>query len=130
MAIFKNIVKLRGFLGRDAEGPTGKIEMDSFAVLLLATESGTWDVATNEWKSRLDWHHVICPGPRFCGFTRGMRRGEYLEIQGELRAHEQKRSVMVAGESFPVSRSSYAVHATGIRRLDRPLVFVNTGEDG
>ena len=129
MAIFKKIVQLRGFLGRDVEAPAGKIEMDFFAVLLLATESGAWDVVTNEWKSRLDWHRVICPGAYFCGFTRGMRRGEYLEIEGELRVQEQERSVSIAGERFPVSRSLYAVHATGIRRLDRPDWLVVTGEN-
>ncbi len=129
MATFKNIVKLRGFLGRDAEEPAGKIEMDCFAVLLLATQSGTWDVAANEWRSRLDWHRVVCPGAYFCRLTRGMRRGEYLDIEGELRVHEQERSVVVAGERFPVSHASYAVHATGIRRLDRPDWLVVTGEN-
>lgn len=59
-----------------------------------------------------------------------MRRGEYLEIEGELRALEQERGVVVAGERFSVSRDIYAVHAIHIRKLERPLVAVNTGEDG
>lgn len=36
-----------------------------------------WDVATNEWTPRINWHRIICPGPFFCGLTRGMRRGDW-----------------------------------------------------
>jgi acetamidase/formamidase len=127
MQTFKNIVHLRGVLGADAKvPPSDGITEDAFAVLLLATASGTWDIATNEWAPRIDWHRVICPGPFFCGFTRGMRRGDYLEVEGELRVLEQKRGVVVAGERFPVSRSTYAVHAIHIRRLERPLAVVDS----
>ena len=129
MTIFKNTVKLRGFLGRDVEEPAGSAEQGSFAVLLLATTSGIWDVAANEWRSRIDWHRIVCPGAYFRGFTRGMRRGDYLEVEGELRVHEQERSLVIAGERFPMSRSSYAVHAIDIRRLDRPDWLVVTGEN-
>lgn len=130
MTTFANIVTLRGFLGADATvPPSDGITEDAYAVLLLATVSGIWDLSANEWTPRTDWHRVICPGPWFCGFTRGMRRGEYLEIEGELRAQEQERGVVVAGERFSVSRDIYAVHAIHIRKLERPLVAVNTGED-
>ena len=131
MQLFDNIVKLRGFLAKDAETPpSDHIQNDSFAVLLLATVSGVWDLGANEWHPRTDWHRVICPGPFFCGFTRGMRRGDYLEIEGELRALEQKRGVVVAGERFPVKHTTYAVHAVRIQRLDRPDALVDFGEDG
>jgi hypothetical protein len=131
MTTFANIVTLRGFLGADATvPPSDGITEDAYAVLLLATVSGIWYLSANEWTPRTDWHRVICPGPWFCGFTRGMRRGEYLEIEGELRAREQEHGVVVAGERFPVSRGIYAVHAIHIRKLERPLVAVNTSEDG
>ena len=74
IAIFENSLKLRGFLTTDAEvPPSDGISEDAFAVLSLATMSGTWDVATNEWTPRITSHRVVCPGPWFCGFTRGMR---------------------------------------------------------
>jgi acetamidase/formamidase len=131
MQLFENTVKLRGFLGRDAEAPSSDhIKADSFAVLLLATVSGTWDLSANEWKPRIDWHRIVCPGPFFCGMVRGMRRGDYLEIEGELRAQQQEKSVVVAGERFPMMHSSYAVHATRITRLDRPDALVDFGDDG
>ena len=131
MQVFENTVKLRGFLGRDAEAPSSdRIQMDAYAVLLLASVSGTWDLSANEWNSRIDWHRIVCPGPYFCGMVRSMRRGDYLEVEGELRAQQQERSVIVAGERFPVMHSSYAVHATRIARLDRPDALVDSGEDG
>ena len=64
---------------------------------------------------RTDWHRIICPGPFFCGMVRGMRRGDYLEVEGELRGQEQPRTVVVAGEShwsanptMPSMRSAFS----------------------
>lgn len=129
--LFLNSVTLRGFLAKDAEAPlSDHIENDSFAVLLLATVSGIWDLGANEWHPRTDWHRVICPGPFFCGLVRGMKRGDYLEIEGELRAHEQNKRVVIAGERLPIKLSEYAVHALRITRLDRPDALVDFGEDG
>jgi hypothetical protein len=130
-ALFENTVKLRGFLGKNAEvPPSDGITEDAYAVLLLATVSGIWDLSTNEWTPRTDWHRIICPGPFFCGMVRGMRCGDYLEVEGELRSQDQPRTVVVAGESHSVSKTNYAVHAAGIQRLDRPDALVDTGEDG
>ena len=131
MQLFENTVKLRGFLGKDAEAPSSDhISNESFAVVLLASVSGVWDLGANQWNPRTDWHRVICPGPFFCGIVRGMKRGDYLEIEGELRAQQQERTVVVAGERFPVQHGAYAVHATHIARLDRPDALVDFGEDG
>jgi single-stranded DNA-binding protein len=129
MQQFNNHVNLCGILGNDAEVPTARIEMDSYAVLLLATVSGMWDLYTNNWTSRTDWHQVICPGPYFCGLTRGMKRGDYLEIEGELRGREQERVVVVESEPFPVRKTTYAVHAIRIRQLDRPDWLVDTCDE-
>jgi hypothetical protein len=131
MQLFENLVKLRGFLAQDAEAPSSDhIQNNSYAVLLLATVSGVWDLGANEWHPHTDWHRVICPGPFFCGLVRGMKRGDYIGIEGELRAHEQDRSVVVAEERFPMKQSACAVHAIRITRLDRPDALVDFGEDG
>jgi hypothetical protein len=126
-----NTVTLRGFLGRDAEvPPSDQIRNDSFAILLLATVSGVWDLSTNQWRPRTDWHRIICPGPYFCGLIRGMRRGDYLEVEGELRDFEQEHTVVVAGQHCSAKKTSYTVHAIKITRLDRPDALVDYGEDG
>lgn len=130
MTVFENTVKLRGFLVTSAEVPTGNLEMESFAVLILATVSGTWDIATNEWTPRTTCHRVVCPGPYFCGFTRGMRRGDYVEVEGELYVHDFERPVVVEGEHFTAKRYACEVRALQVRKLERPLAVVDTGEDG
>jgi hypothetical protein len=129
--LFLNSVTLRGFLAKDAESPSSDhIRNDSFAVLLLATVSGIWDLGANQWHPRTDWHRVICPGPFFCGLVRGMKRGDYLEIEGELRAHELDRSLAISGDRFPMKQLEYVVYAIRIERLDRPEALVDFGEDG
>jgi hypothetical protein len=131
MTLFTNIVTLRGFLGKNAEAPPSDgITEHAYAVLFLATVSGTWDLSSNKWAPRTDWHHIICPGPFFCGMVRGMRRGDYLEIEGELRSQDEPRTMVVAGEAHAVSKTSYTVHAIRIQRLDRPDALVDLGEDG
>jgi len=130
MQLFENTVKLRGFLGKDAESPSSdRIQEDSFAILLLATVSGVWDLGSNEWNPRTDWHRIICPGPFFCGMVRGMRRGDYLEVEGELRNQGEPRIVLVEGEPHTVSKNADTVYATRIQRLDRPDALVDFGED-
>jgi hypothetical protein len=130
-ALFENTLKLRGFLTTDAEvPPSSGISEDAFAVLFLATMSGTWDVATNEWTPRITTHRIVCPGPWFCGFTRGMRRGDYVEVEGELYVHDYERPVVVAGERLSAKRYVCEIRAVQVRKLERPLVVVDTGEDG
>ena len=130
ISLFQNSVTLRGFLAEDAKVPlsTGITE-DAFAVLLLALMSGTWDVATNQWTPRITTHRVVCPGPWFCGFTRGMKRGDYVEVGGELYMHDSERPVVVEGERFSAKRYFCEVRAIQVRKLDRPLLVVDTGED-
>ena len=131
MTLFENTLKLRGFLVKDADVPPSQgITEDAFAVLFLATVSGTWDIATSEWTPRTTTHRIVCPGPWFCGFTRGMRRGDYVEVEGELHVHDYDRPVVVAGERFFAKRYVCEIRALQVRKLERPLVVVDTGEDG
>jgi hypothetical protein len=130
MTLFENTVKLRGFLVKDsASPPSDGITEDAFAVLFLATMSGTWNIASSEWIPHTICHRIVCPGPYFCGFTRGMRRGEYLEVEGELYVYDYERPVVVEGERFTAERFTCEVRALQVRRLERPPMLVDTGED-
>jgi len=114
MKLFENTIKLRGFLGSDAEVPTSdSICSDSFAVLIVCVPTGIWKKRTSEWISQTERLRVICTGPYFCGFTRGMKHGDYVEIEGELR----------------VSEFGSEVHALSIRRLECPPAGVDEGEE-
>jgi hypothetical protein len=130
MTLFENTLKLRGFLVKDAQAPTGDIKPDSHAVLFLATVSGTWDVATNLWTPRTNFHRVVCPGPYFCGFTRGMKQGDYVEVEGELHSHDLERRVVVEGERFTAKQYICEVSALEVRRLERPSAAIDAGDYG
>jgi hypothetical protein len=104
-------------LVKDAEVPAANMEMDSFAVLLLATMSGTWNIGFSEWIPRTTCRRVVCPGPYFCGFTRDMKRGDYLEIKGELYVYDYERPVVVEGEAC--RSESQSTHP--IRRVQKRL---------
>jgi single-stranded DNA-binding protein len=130
MTLFANIVTLRGFLGSDARVPASDgISRNAFAVLTLCIESGTWNKAANEWRPSTAWHRIICPGPFFCGFTRGMKQGDYVEIEGQLHVSHYDRPIVIAGKTVTDQRPLYEVHATQIRKLDYPPVGVDEGED-
>jgi hypothetical protein len=117
MTLFENTLTLRGFLGRDAEAPSSEaIAEDACAVLTLCIEIGEWWRPANEWISRTGWYRIICPGPYFCGFTRGMKKGEYIEVEGKL---------FISNYSSPEFKDpNYEVHAVNIRRLEIPLAGV------
>ena len=122
--IFKNSVTLRGFLSKNAEVPSSDhIRRDSFAVLTLSIDSGVWNKAANQWIPHTARHTVICPGPYFCGFTRGMKQGDYVEVEGELRS-----TLLEEGTTLRNSLHAYVVHAHTIRRLEVPALGVDEGD--
>jgi hypothetical protein len=59
-----------------------------------------------------------------------MKQGDYVEIEGELYLHDDERPVVVEGEHFTVKRYVGEVRALQVRKLERPLVVIDTGEDG
>lgn len=130
MQIFENTIILRGFLGSNAEVPSSDgIKNSSFAVLTLCIVSGTWNKASSEWSPWTDWHRIVCPGPYFCGLTRGMKRGDYIEVEGELHVSHYDRPVIIAGQTIAGIRPAYEIHAMGIRRLEYPAAGVEMEDD-
>ncbi len=96
---------------------------DSYAVLTLCIESGVWNKARNQWIPQTARHTVLCPGPYFCGFTRGMKHGDYVEVEGELRS-----TLVEEGTTLRNSLHAYVVHALTIRRLEVPAIGVDEGD--
>ena len=117
MNLFENRITLRGFLGQNAEVPSSEgITDDARAILTLCMDSGVWWRPANEWISHTAWFRVICPGPFFCGFTRGMKQGEYVEIEGQLAIHHYA--------SLNFTEPVYEIHASRIERLEVPAAGV------
>ena len=107
----KNRITLIGFLGQDAESrstPNGTV----FTRLSLATSMSWKEKGSNEYKTRTEWHRIVCWN-KLAGWAGALQKGAYVEIEGELRYREYTpaeadRSVRVAG-----------IHAHSILALDR-----------
>ena len=121
MQLFENTVKLRGFLGEDARTPdSNHVHWESIAILTLCIGSGIWRKAHNEWAPHTDSLEIHCRGPYFCGLTRGMKQGTYLEIEAELHI------TTVVHTTDPTNpHRACEIRATQIRRLEMPLVGVD-----
>lgn len=57
-----------------------------------------------------------------------MRRGDYVEVEGELRSQKEARTVVVCGDRSVVEHDSYATYAIRVTRLDRPDALVDYGD--
>ena len=107
----KNRITLIGFLGQDAETrstPNG----NDYTRLSLATSNGWKEKGSTEYKTRTEWHRVICWN-KLADWACNLHKGAYVEVEGELRYREytpteSDRSVRVA-----------EIHASSILALDR-----------
>ena len=107
----KNRITLIGFLGQDAETrstPNG----NDYTRLSLATSNGWKEKDSTEYKTRTEWHRVICWN-KLADWACNLHKGAYVEVEGELRYREytpteSDRSVRVA-----------EIHASSILALDR-----------
>ncbi len=129
MTLFENTVKLRGFLSQDPDVPgSGSVNPNSYAVLRLGIPSGTWKVQSNEWVSRTESHLVLCVGPFLCGYARTLKRGNYVEVEGELHLSGHEMVFVADGDSLTAKHFAQEVHATQVRRLEYPHIGVDEGD--
>ena len=107
----KNRITLIGFLGQDAESrstPNG----NAYTRFSLATSVSWKQKGSTEYKTRTEWHRVIC-WSKLADWASSLQKGAYVEVEGELRYREytpaeSDRSVRVA-----------EVYASSILALDR-----------
>jgi single-strand DNA-binding protein len=110
----KNRITLIGFLGQDAatsSTPNG----NQYTRLSLATNVSWKENGKDEYKTRTEWHRVICWN-KLADWAGNLQKGAYLEVEGELRYREytpaeSDRSVRVA-----------EIHAASILALDRSAI--------
>ena len=117
MALYENSIRLRGFLGKDAETKT-PANRTSFTVLSLATKSSYKDKKTGEWVSRTEWHRIVCFA-KPAEYAKGMRKGDYVEVEGELRSSEFDSTVGEGQAKTTVKRRHWEVRANTVRKLVR-----------
>ena len=123
MALYTNNVTLKGFLGKDAETIATK-QGRSFAVLSLATKSGYKDKKTNEWVNHTEWHRIVAFGTP-ADYAKNLKKGEYVEVEGELRSTEREVEIVKDKKKTKTTTRNWEVRASKVTKLAPP----RTGEN-
>ena len=112
MSIYKNVITLKGFLGKDAEQRTNTHNQTPVVVLSLATKTSYKDKQSGEFVSRTDWHRIVAFG-RLAESAKSFPKGSYLEIEGEL------QSLEYTPDSGDGKRRVWEIRARSIKQLER-----------
>ena len=123
MALYTNNVTLKGFLGKDAETIATK-QGRSLTVLSLATKSGYKDKQKNEWINHTEWHRIVAFGTP-ADYAKNLKKGEYVEVEGELRSTEREVEVVKDKKKTKTTTRNWEVRASKVSKLAPP----KTGEN-
>lgn len=118
MTLYENKIVLKGFLGKDAESKSTK-QQRTFVILSLATKSGYKDRQTNQWVNHTEWHRVVVFGPA-ADYAKGLKKGDYVEVEGELRSSEFDAETGEGKKKVTVKRRGWEVRASVVRKLAQP----------
>ncbi len=118
MALYENTIRLKGFLGQDAESKQSG-DNNPIIILSLATKSSYKDKQKDEWISRTEWHRIVCFA-KAAEYAKGMKKGDYVEVKGMLRSSEYEAEVTVGRKKATVKKRSWEVRAASVRKLARP----------
>ena len=107
----KNRITLIGFLGQHAE--TGLTRNGAtYTRLSLATSVSWKEKNSDEYKTRTEWHRVICWN-KLGKWASSLQKGAFVEVEGELRYSE-----FTPDESDRSVRAA-EIYATSVLALDR-----------
>jgi single-strand DNA-binding protein len=118
MALYENTIRLKGFIGKNAQAQAtanGK----SVIVLSLATKSSYKDKKTGAWVARTEWHRIVCFA-KPAEYAKGLKKGDYVEVEGELRSSEFDAEVGNGKQKTQVKRRNWEVRASLVKKLARP----------
>lgn len=118
MALYTNTVTLKGFIGKDAQSFATR-QQNTFVVLSLATKSGYKDKQTNQWVNHTEWHRVVAFG-KPADYAKSLKKGDYVEVQGELRSTEFDAEVGEGKEKTTVKRRGWEIRASIVKKLAQP----------
>ncbi len=114
MALYENNIRLKGFVGKDAETKS-TANNNLLTTFSLATKSSYKDKQSGEWIARTDWHRVVCFG-NSAELAKTLKKGDYAEVEGELRSSEYEAE---SGNGKKRLRT-WEVRASIVRKLERP----------
>ena len=115
MALYENHVILKGHLGKSAESFATR-NQNTFVVLSLATKSGYKDKQTKEWVNHTEWHRIVAFG-KPADYAKNLKKGDYVEIEGELRSTEFDAEVGEGKKKTTVKRRGWEIRASIVKKL-------------
>ena len=118
MALYENNIKLKGYIGKDAENFATK-QQKTFTVLSLATKSGYKDKQKDEWVNHTEWHRIVAFG-KPAEYAKNLKKGDYVEIEGELRSTEFDVEVGDEKNKTTVKRRGWEIRVSIVRKLAQP----------
>lgn len=118
MALYENKITLKGYLGKNAENFATK-QQRTFTVLSLATRSGYKDKQTDEWVNHTEWHRIVAFG-KAADYAKDLKKGDYVEVEGDLRSTEYDAEVGEGRKKTTVKRRGWEVRASIVKKLTQP----------
>ncbi|MGC1782094.1 MAG: single-stranded DNA-binding protein [Acidobacteriaceae bacterium] len=118
MALYENTIRLKGFVGNDAQAQStahGK----SVVVVSLATKSSYKDKKTGAWVARTEWHRIVCFA-KPAEYAKDLKKGDYIEVEGELRSSEFNAEVGQGKQKSTIKRRNWEIRASLVKKLARP----------
>jgi len=118
MALYTNTVTLKGYIGKDAQTFATRHE-NTFVVLSLATKSGYKDRQTNEWVNHTEWHRIVVFG-KPADYAKSLKKGDYVQVEGELRSSEFDVEAGEGKRKVTVKRRGWEIRASVVKKLAPP----------
>ena len=112
-----NAIQIIGNLGRDPEQRESRANGAPFTVLSVATRR-SWKNAQGEWKSRTDWHRVVCFN-RASETAAALRRGDQVFVAGSLVSSQYEREIGKGKNPATLKLTSWQIRASVLRKLNR-----------
>ena len=119
MALYENNIKLKGYIGKDAENFATK-QQKTFTVLSLATKSGYKDKQTQQWVNRTEWPRIVAFG-KPADYAKDLKKGDYVEIVGELHSTEREVETLKDKKKTKIKIRDWEVRASIVKKLAKPV---------
>ena len=118
MELYTNDVKLKGYIGKDAESFATK-NQTTLVRFTLAVKSGYKDKQTQQWVNRTEWPRIVAFG-KPADYAKDLKKGDYVEIEGELRSTEYDAEVGEGKKKTTVKRRGWEIRASIVKKLAQP----------
>jgi single-strand DNA-binding protein len=118
MALYENNVKLKGYVGKDAESYATK-QQKIFAVFSLAVKHGYKDKQTDQWVNHTEWPRIVAFG-KPSDIAKYLKKGDYVEIEGELRSSEREVEIVKDKKKTKIKIRDWEVRANSVKKLTKP----------